>query len=97
MPKFRLSGAARRDLKEIASYTFKVWGEDQMRKYIHDLTKRCGLLAEKPELGRRCDSLAPGLRRFEIGKHVIFYLQDLNKIAVVRVLHQQTLPAPKLF
>ena len=97
MPEFRLSGAARRDLKEIANYTLKVWGEKQMWKYTRDLTRCCGLLAAGLELGRHCDRLAPGLRRFEAGKHVIFYLQEPDRIVVVRILHQQALPTPKSF
>ena len=97
LPEFQLSGAARRDLKEIANYTLKVWGEKQMWKYTRDLTRCCGLLAAGPELGRHCDRLAPGLRRFEVGKHVIFYLQESDRIVVVRILHQKTLPTPKSF
>ncbi len=97
MPKFRLSGAAKKDLKKIANYTLQVWGEEQMWKYTRDLIKCCGLLAAEPEMGRHCDSLAPGLRRFEVGKHVIFYLREPDKIAVVRILHQQTLPTSKSF
>jgi toxin ParE1/3/4 len=97
LPKFRLSGAAKRDLKEIASYTLRVWGKAQMWKYTRELTQCCGLLATEPELGRHCESLAPGLRRFETGKHVIFYLREPDRIDVVRILHQQTLPAPGSF
>ena len=97
MPKFRLSGAAKKDLKKIANYTLQVWGEEQMWKYTRDLIKCCGLLAAEPEMGRHCDSLASGLRRFEVGKHVIFYLREPGRIAVVRILHQQTLPTPKSF
>jgi toxin ParE1/3/4 len=97
LPKFQLSGAARKDLKKIANYTLQMWGEEQMWKYTRDLTKCCDLLAEGPELGRHCDRFAPGLRRFEVGKHVIFYLWEPDGIAVVRILHQQTLPTPESF
>jgi plasmid stabilization system protein ParE len=68
-----------------------------MRKYIQDLFDYCQLLSAHPSMGRPSDSLAPGLRRFKTGKHVIFYLQKPDHIAVVRILHQQTLPAPESF
>jgi len=32
------------------------------------------------------------LRRFEHGKHVVFYLSELDNILIVRVLHQQMIP-----
>jgi len=97
LPSYRLSGAARKDLKDIASYTFRNWGESQMRRYIQDLLNCCELLLSQPAMGRPCDSLAPGLRRFETGKHVIFYLQETDEIAVIRILHLQTLPTPNSF
>ena len=68
-----------------------------MEVYPSDLTRCCGLLAAGLELGRHCDRLAPGLRRFEAGKHVIFYLQEPDRIVVVRILHQQALPTPASF
>lgn len=97
MPEFWLSGAARKDLKEIANYTLKAWGEKQMWKYTRDITRCCAFLAAGPESGRQCDRLALGLRRFEVGKHVIFYLREPERIIVVRILHQQMLPTSKLF
>jgi toxin ParE1/3/4 len=84
-------------LKEIASYTLKVWGKAQMWKYARELIKCCDLLAGGPELGRNCDFFASGLRRLEVGKHVIFYLREPDGISVVRILHQQMLPTPESF
>jgi plasmid stabilization system protein ParE len=40
--------------------------------------------------------LLGGLRRFEIGKHVVFYVLLSNGIKIVRVLHQQMIPAKSL-
>ena len=98
MPSYRLSGAARKDLKEIATYTFREWGEAQMRKYVQGLHSCFEHLTSHPAaMGRPSDSLSPGLKRFETGKHVIFYLQESDQIAVIRILHQQTLPAPESF
>jgi toxin ParE1/3/4 len=51
------------------------------------------LIAEKPGMGRACDPLGEGLRRFEVGKHLIFYKPDRNGIIVSRILHQSRLPA----
>jgi toxin ParE1/3/4 len=52
----------------------------------------CQALAENPGLGRPCDHIRPGLRRFMQGKHVVFYRQKPGGILVSRVLHQRMLP-----
>jgi toxin ParE1/3/4 len=48
-------------------------------------------------MGRACDSVSLGLRRFEHGKHVVFYRIVAGGILIVRVLHQRMLPAPSRF
>jgi plasmid stabilization system protein ParE len=53
-----------------------------------------GLLpdAGDPALGRLCEDIRPGLRRFEHGKHVLFYRQESRGILLSRILHQRMLP-----
>lgn len=97
MPSHSLARRAESDLKSIGSYTLKIWGKTQATRYIEDLHECCQLLAGNPLLGRPCDPLGLGLRRHEIGKHVIFYLPQPDGILVVRILHQQMLPTkPRL-
>jgi toxin ParE1/3/4 len=55
------------------------------------------LLAQNPSIGRSCDAIQAGLRRFEVGKHVIFYRSKPGGIRIVRVLHQQMIPAKPRF
>jgi toxin ParE1/3/4 len=50
------------------------------------------LLAQNPSIGRPCDPIRPGLRRFEIGSHVVFYLSESEGVLVARVLHERMLP-----
>lgn len=49
-------------------------------------------LADDPYLGRTCDRVRSGLRRFEVQKHVIFYVVEEGGIFVIRVLHAAMLP-----
>jgi len=35
---------------------------------------------------------APGLRRHEHGKHVLFYREERGSILISRILHQRMLP-----
>jgi toxin ParE1/3/4 len=69
------------------------WGGRQADQYLTKLEDGFALLAENPSIGRTCDVIREGLRRFEVGRHVIFYLPEPGGIFVVRVLHERMLPS----
>ena len=92
MAKFRFSRRAEADLLSIGEYTLRKWGETQTARYLRELEECCQMLARNPALGRRCEHIRPGLRRFEHGKHVLFYRQELRGILISRILHQRMLP-----
>ena len=68
------------------------WLEQQAEAYVEELARCFHLLADSPGLGRACDQIVSGIRRFEQGKHVIFCKPDRNGIIVSRILHQSHLP-----
>ena len=76
MTLFRFSRRAEADMLGIGAYTLRTWGENQALRYIGDLEACCQMLADNPALGRACDDVRPGLRRIEIGRHVVFYRED---------------------
>ena len=88
----RCSRMAEKDLLGIATYTLNTWGQDQTVSYIDGLESCCRQLANKPQLGRVCDQVRPGLRRLEYGSHVVFYRLEANGIVISRILHQRMLP-----
>jgi len=92
-PQVRISLEAENDIDQIAAHTTGEWGLRQTDRYLSQLEDGLNLLAGNPAMGRSCDSIRKGLRRFEIGKHVVFYLAEPDGIFVVRVLHQRMLPA----
>ena len=92
MNLYRLSRMAETDLLGIATYTLNTWGQDQTITYINGLEACCRQLADRPELGRACDQVRPGLRRMEFGRHVLFYRVEADGIVVSRSLHQRMLP-----
>ena len=73
-----ISGPAERDLEEVSDYTQSMWGERQGLRYMAMMQERLELLAPIPHMGRPCDSVAPGLglRRSEVEKHVVFYVEQ---------------------
>lgn len=92
MPTYSLATLAEDDLKTIALYTLRLWGRAQAKRYVRDLRESFQLRAENPRLGRPCNDLYSGLRRFERGKHVVFCVVEAEGILVARVLHQQMVP-----
>jgi toxin ParE1/3/4 len=94
---YRLGPKGASDLAEIFDYTVDIWGEQQAENYVDELARCFQMLADSPRLGRPCDLIFPGIRRFEQGKHVIFYKRDRNGIIISRILHQRSLPSRSHF
>jgi toxin ParE1/3/4 len=92
----RISVEAEEDIDRIAAYTTATWGWRQTDRYLAKLEDGFRLLAKNPSIGRATDSLRPGLRRFEIGEHVVFYLAETGGVLIVRVLHERMMPAKYL-
>jgi toxin ParE1/3/4 len=89
---YRLGPKGVSDLAEIFDYTVDTWGEEQAENYLDELARCFHRLADSPGLGRACDRIYPGIRRFEQGKHVIFYKSERHGIVISRILHQRRLP-----
>lgn len=88
MSKFILSKKARNDLKEIAKYTYKTWGETQCDRYIFAIDEVLGGLASGVLRGHICD-FREGYKKYYVGKHVVFFRQlSEQTIQIVRILHQ---------
>ncbi len=92
-----LSREAEADIDEIAAYTTNAWGSQQTDRYLDQLEDSFQILAQHSSIGRACDSIEVGLRRFDVGRHVVFYRTQPRGIRVVRVLHQQMIPAKSRF
>lgn len=92
MSRYRLSALAELDLADIADYTTDVWGARQAEIYLDSLVECFDRTAQKPGLGRGCDSVHPGFRRIEQGKHVVFYKPRRRDIFIGRILHRNMLP-----
>jgi toxin ParE1/3/4 len=94
---YRLGPKAVSELAEIFDYTVDTWGEEQAEDYIEELSKCFQLLADSPGVGWNSDLIHPGIRRFEQGKHVIFYKSERHGIRISRILHQRSLPGRTYF
>lgn len=86
MGRVRQSRLAAADLLEIWVHIARdnVAAADRMLDRMHEV---CTKLAASPELGRRRDELAPGLRSFPVGRYIVFYRPATGGIELARVLH----------
>jgi len=89
MKTFELTREAKEDLRKIARFTEKRWGRDQRFLYIKQFDDVFHLLAKTPTVGKKCDFIKKGYRKFPQSSHLIFYREDVNsKIIVIRILHK---------
>lgn len=97
MATLRLTRNAKADLLRVGAYTLETWGATQAERHLSGLEECAKMLAGNPSLGRRCDCNRLGLRRFEKGRHVVFYRREEDGIFVSRILHQSMVPGEQSF
>lgn len=90
--RYRLTPAAQRDLSSIWDYTVERWDEDQAEIYVLEIKNAIERIADQPHRGRTVDDLRPGYRRYAIGSHLIFFVEDDGDVEVIRILHQRMDP-----
>lgn len=88
MSLFLVSQAVRTDLKNIATYTQKIWGAEQCRAYIKALDTTFIFLVENPISDTPCNYIVSGLRKHCYESHIIFYENRDTSIFIVRTLHK---------
>ena len=89
MKRYLLSPRAQKDLEEIWNYSVKIWGVDQAETYLRQIQKGIEIVVRTPEVGRSCDHIREGYRKFPAGSHVVFYRMTKGKIDIVRILHER--------
>lgn len=89
MKAFALTRKAKADLQAIATFTEEQWGKEQRNLYIKQFDDAFHMLANAPLVGKACDYIKSGYRKFPQGSHIIFYKDsDKHKIEIVRILHK---------
>jgi toxin ParE1/3/4 len=86
--KLELSTLAKDDLRDIAQYTFTLYGERQVDIYLQALYDGMELLAENPEIGHRRDDIPSGYKSLPIEKHILVFTIQGESLIIARILHQ---------
>jgi toxin ParE1/3/4 len=89
MTRYVLSPRAKSDLDGIWDYTCKNWGEQQAILYIRIIQTAIEAVASNPRLGKSCDHIREGYRKFPAGSHMLFFRLAAGEIDVVRILHRR--------
>ena len=88
MRSFDLTNSAQADLKSIARHTHENWGVRQRNVYLKEIDQVFQSLAKNPLMGRTCEEIREGYRKFPHGAHVIYYkLLTAEDLLIVRILH----------
>ena len=89
MKPFKLTVLAKSDLKDMALFTQRKWGREQRNVYLKQFDDSFWMLSENPDIGKSCDDIRDGYRKFSQGSHVIFYKQTgSQEILIIRILHK---------
>ena len=88
MSNYHLSPRARIDLREIWRHSVDRWGTEQAKRYQLLLRQAIERIAADPRLGRSCENIRPGYRRYSAQAHMVFFRIGENGIDIIRVLHQ---------
>ncbi|UWQ95687.1 type II toxin-antitoxin system RelE/ParE family toxin [Rhodobacteraceae bacterium M385] len=89
MKRLEIARDAEGDLREIWLYSQERYGTQQANHYLHSIRTRMDGLLSGVTVSRPAFELRPGLRRALAGQHVVFFREDAETVAVVRVLHQR--------
>ena len=90
MAAFKLRAAAKADLKRIAVFTEQRWDRKQRNEYLKQLDDAFHRLAENKEIGKPCDYLRAGYRKFPVSSHIIYYkIGKYDRVEIVRILHKR--------
>ena len=86
MSQLKFAELARRDLQEIHDYIAK----DNVvvaSAFIERLHKFCRSLADTPNIGRKRNDIAPGLKGITERNYLILYQDIVGGIIIVRIFH----------
>jgi len=80
-----ISQPAIKDLEEILDY-FSSRDLEAGERFIKEFEKKCGYLADYPNMGRSFAYIKPSLRGLPLAGYIIFYRIIDNGIEIIRVV-----------
>lgn len=90
MQTYVLLKEAENDLREIAEYTLKEWGDSAFQKYKSGLSKKFKDIGKNGVVERHFSKVLPQLLVTKYRFHYIFYLtENMDKPVIIGIIHEQ--------
>ncbi|WGF88701.1 type II toxin-antitoxin system RelE/ParE family toxin [Marinivivus vitaminiproducens] len=84
----RFAPAARRDLRDIWTYSARQWGTMQAERYVRQIEAACRSVARDDQAGSAISEVRPGYRKLRVGSHNLFFRHGEGAVVdVIRILH----------
>lgn len=87
---------AQNQLKAVMQYVRDNFGENIARKSFREIMRRVDELRNFPDIGildRQFSAKEVMVRHLNIGPNVVYYIEDLNEIVVIAVMHHKQSPS----
>jgi toxin ParE1/3/4 len=84
-----LTANARADLRDIRRYTRATWGNQQSEVYELRLVARIRELGGSPLIGEERNEAPGNVRSLVVRRHVVYYEVEVERIVVLRILHER--------
>lgn len=96
MIEWALAPQAQRDLRDLYLYGAETFGRTVALNYVDQLMACFAKLADHPRMGRAADAAHRGARRFEHGRHVIFYEERPPGVLILAIIHERSIRGIKI-
>jgi toxin ParE1/3/4 len=84
---YKISSAAKADLRQIWTFTNQSWGRTQADHYLHGVFEALNVLARNPKLGKDRHEVKTDFRSYLHVRHTLWYKINRDQIILMRVLH----------
>lgn len=87
--RLELSREAQADLDDIRDFSVEQFGPGRAVAYLDAIKHTFRRILSFPEIGATRFELRERLRSVPVGEHRIFYVQEEERVLIVRVLHKR--------
>ena len=87
MAGYRLTVAARADLRRIFVESIELFGPTQARAYRDRIGTTFALIAQQPGMARLRRELEPSVRVHPVGAHFVVYIEQDDSVLILRIRH----------
>ena len=88
MSNVQFTNAARKDLREIFTYTTKTWGIAQARQYSEQLKQHTRAIGELRAHSKPILVASADVHQSHCRKHIFVFERKGDKVLIVRILHE---------